>query len=166
VSSDQPTETPPGFASRPVTAADEAVLLALFGAVRAGELHLNGWEPSLRDRMLRTQFEAQRRGYREEFPAAVERLILHAGIPIGWVIVDASGRDLHGIDIGLLPEHQSKGVGTHVIRALQQEAAAEGRRMIITVQRFNVRARALYERLGFRSTSETDTHVVMEWRQA
>jgi hypothetical protein len=51
VSSDQPTNIgPPGFASRPVTAADEAVLLALFGAMRAGELHLDGWEPALRAR--------------------------------------------------------------------------------------------------------------------
>ena len=84
MSSDPPTDIgPPGFASRPVTAADEAVLLALFGAVRAGELHLDGWEPALRDQMLRTQFDAQRRGYREEFPAASERLILHSGAAAG-----------------------------------------------------------------------------------
>ena len=74
-------------------------------------------------------------------------------------------RDLHGIDIGLLPEHQSKGLGTHVIRALQHEAAAVGRCMVITVQRFNVRARHSTQAPGFRSTRETDTHVVMEWRQ-
>jgi ribosomal protein S18 acetylase RimI-like enzyme len=149
-----------------VGAGDEAVFLALFSAVRAGELYLDGWEPALRDQVLRSQFEAQRRGYRDEFPAADERLILRAGIAIGWVIVDASGRDLHGIDIGLLPEYQGKGVGTHVIRALQLEAAAGGRRMVLTVQRFNVRARALYERLGFQVTRETDIHIVMEWRRA
>lgn len=156
---------PSGLATRPMAAGDEALFQALVSAVRARELHVDGWEPALRDQVLRSQFDAQRRAYRDEFPAADERLILHAGIAIGWVIVDTSGRDLHGIDIGLLPEYQSHGVGTHVIRGLQHEAAVEGRRMVLTVQRLNVRARALYERLGFRVIRETDIHIVMEWRQ-
>jgi hypothetical protein len=36
--------------------------------------------------------------------------------------------------------------------------------MIITVQRRNVRAHALYVRLGFEDVSQTDFYTIMEWR--
>jgi GNAT superfamily N-acetyltransferase len=142
---------------------DEAVFFDLFSLVRGAELQLDGWDPLLRDKMLRSQFEAQRYGYREQYPAADTRLILRDGAPIGWVIVDRSGRDLHGIDIALRPDEQSRGVGTQIIRQLQDEAAAGQRAMMITVQRFNPRAMALYARLGFRAIRESDLHVIMEW---
>ena len=124
------------------------------------------WEPDLRDRMLRMQFEAQRHAYRGEFPHAETRLILRDGLPIGWVIVDRSGRELHGIDIALLPDQQRQGVGTRVIQSLQAEAAAASRAMVITVQRRNFRALSLYRRLGFRAIRDTEAHIVMEWRHA
>ena len=145
--------------------ADEVALFELYTAVRAEELGMRGWDAELRNQMLRFQFEAQRRGYREQFPGADERLILRDGSPIGWIIVDRSGTELRGIDLALLPEERNKGVGTRVIRTLQEEAAAESRPMVLSVLTHNVRAFGLYVRLGFRVTSETDTHTVMEWRR-
>jgi ribosomal protein S18 acetylase RimI-like enzyme len=150
--------------SRDVEPADDSIVFELYSSVRAEELHLDGLEPALRDRILRAQFEAQRSGYREQFPAAGERLILRDGVPIGWVVVDRSGIALRCIDIGFRAEERSKGMGTQVIRALQQEAAADRRPMVLTVQRSNVRARALYTLLGFQATKETELHIVMEWR--
>ena len=150
---------------RDVSDGEDTALFDLFKAVRSEELQLAGWEPAARDHMLRLQFEAQRHGYRAEYPAADERLIVRGGVPIGWVIVDRTGPHLHGIDIALLADQRSSGLGTRIIRALQEEAAASGRPMVITVQRFNVRALALYERLGFRVVRETDVHIVMEWRR-
>jgi ribosomal protein S18 acetylase RimI-like enzyme len=144
---------------------DDAALFQIYTAVRAEELGMGEWDPELRNQVLRLQFEAQRRGYRDRFPAADERLILRKGSPIGWVIVDRSGRELHGIDIALLAEERSRGIGTSVIRALQEEAAAASRPMMITVQRLNVRALGLYVRLGFQVIRETDLHMVMEWRR-
>ena|ERR1700681_4177713 len=145
--------------------ADEAALFQLYTAVRADELGMQGWDPELRNQLLRFQFEAQGRGYREQFPAADERLILRDGSPVGWIIVERSGTELRGIDMALLSEERNKGVGTRVIRALQEEAAAESRAMVLSVLTLNVRALALYVRLGFRVISTTDTHTVMEWRR-
>ncbi len=150
---------------RDLQAGDEAALFQLFAAVRGEELGMERWEPELRDRMLRIQFDAQRRSYREEFPHADERLILRDGLPIGWVIVDKSRPELHGVDIALLVDARQQGIGTRVIQALQEEAAAEDRPMGITVQRGNVRALALYRRLGFRAIRDTGAHFVMEWRR-
>jgi ribosomal protein S18 acetylase RimI-like enzyme len=145
--------------------AEEVALFRLYTAVRAEELGMQDWEPELRHQMLRLQFEAQRRGYREQFPAADECLILRDGSPVGWTIVDRSGPALHAIDIGLLSGERNRGVGTRVIRGLQQEAAAGNRPMVLSVLTLNVRALGLYVRLGFRAIGETDTHTIMEWRR-
>jgi ribosomal protein S18 acetylase RimI-like enzyme len=143
--------------------ADEAALFQLYTTVRADELEMQGWDPELRNQILRFQFEAQRRGYREQFPAADERVILRDGSPVGWIVVDRSGAELNGIDLALLLEERNKGVGTRVIRGLQQEAAAENRPMVLSVLTLNLRALGLYVRLGFRVISKTDTHTIMEW---
>ena len=144
---------------------DEPTYFALYAAVRARELQIDALDATTRTSLLHSQFEAQRRGYRDQFPAADERLIVRDGVPIGWVIVDRSGDSLHGIDIGLLPDEQGRGAGTGIIRALQDEAASSERPMTISVQRFNARALALYDRLGFRRTAETPLHVMMMWRR-
>ncbi len=125
---------------------------------------MESWASEVREQILRIQFAAQFRAYREEFPHADERLILLDGVPIGWVIVDRSGDELHGIDIAVLAEARRQAIGLRVIRALQGEAAAGQRPMLITVLRQNVRALALYDRLGFHAIRATEVHIVMEWR--
>jgi ribosomal protein S18 acetylase RimI-like enzyme len=144
---------------------DEAALLQLFFCVRSEELSMEGWDPALRTRMLRFQFEAQRRGYREQWPDADARLILRDGSPVGWVIVDRSGPVLRCVDVAIVSEARNTGLGTRLFRALQEEAATAGRPVALTVLRTNVRARALYVRLGFRVIRETDLHALMEWRR-
>jgi ribosomal protein S18 acetylase RimI-like enzyme len=144
---------------------DEGVLFQLFTTVRGEELRMDHWDPDLRTQMLRLQFEAQRRGYREQWPAVCERLILCDGSPVGWLIVDRSGLVMRGIDIALVPDARNSGVGTRVVRALQAEVARSAGTFVIEVLRSNVRARALYDRLGFIVTGETDLHTLMEWRQ-
>ena len=161
----EPDPTTGTLAFKTIGPDDEVVFFEIYSVVRAAELHLAAWDAASRAAVLRAQFEAQRRGYRDQYPDADERLILRDGAPVGWVIVDRSGTDLHGIDMALRPDEQGRGAGTAIIRSLQEEAASSGRSMTITVQRFNVRALALYLRLGFRATRETDLHIVMEWNR-
>jgi|SRR5450755_3121375 ribosomal protein S18 acetylase RimI-like enzyme len=146
----------------PVSTNDET-LFALYSAVRSDELGMQRWDPSLRDQILGTQYEGQLRGYREQYPGAEWRLILRNGLPVGWVVVDRSGRALHGIDIALIASERSHGLGSQVIRELQSQAATEKRPFVITVQRTNDRAIALYVRLGFRVTGQSESHTFMEW---
>jgi ribosomal protein S18 acetylase RimI-like enzyme len=144
---------------------DEAVLFQLFTAVRSEELGMRHWDQELRNRMLGFQFEAQRRGYREQWPDADTRLILRDGSPVGWLIVSRGGAVARAIDLAIVPDARNAGIGARVCLALQGEAAAAGRPLVISVLRSNVRARALYVRLGFRVTGETDLHTLMEWRR-
>jgi ribosomal protein S18 acetylase RimI-like enzyme len=145
---------------------DDAALFQLFTEVRSEELRMEQWDPEPRSQLLRVQFEAQRRGYREQCPGAHARLILCDGSPAGWVIVDRSGPVIHCVDIAIVSGARNAGIGTWVFRGLQEEAAAGARPLVITVLRSNVRARSLYVRLGFRVIRETDLHTLMEWRPA
>jgi ribosomal protein S18 acetylase RimI-like enzyme len=145
---------------------DEAAWYELHAAIRAQELGMESWEPALRTGILRQQLDAQRQSYRERFPDAEEQLILRGGTPIGWLIVDRSASEVRCIDIALLPAARGQGIGTLIIRDLQQEAAIDDRPMLLEVLRENARARALYERLGFQAMGGSDTHVSMEWHAA
>ena len=145
---------------------DEAVWYELHAAIRAEELAMETWDPALRTQILRQQLDAQRQSCRERYPDADERLILRGDTPIGWVVVDRGGSELRIIDIALVPEARRHGIGTLIVRDLQQQAAIDERPMRLEVLRGNVRARALYERLGFRTTGETDTHTSMAWHAA
>lgn len=151
---------------RELRADDEPSLFRLYSAVRSEELGIEGWPPGERDRILRIQFEAQRRGYRAQFPGLDERLIVRGELPIGWVIVDGSdARTLRGIDIALLAEARRQGIGTRVMQQLQEEAAAGHRPFVIVVERRNARALAFHRRLGFHAIEETEVHTMMEWRR-
>jgi ribosomal protein S18 acetylase RimI-like enzyme len=78
-------------------------------------------------------------------------------------------RELAGIQ--LLPAHQGHGLGTHLIEQFLVDARDRGLPARLRVQRNNLRARQLYERLGFVVVDAADGvddpadgDVLMEWR--
>ena len=144
---------------------EEPVLFELFSAVRSGELGMADWDAQLRDQILRMQFTAQRRSYYEQYPGMVERFILRDGAPIGWMMIDDSGGALRCVDLAIMPAERRKGVAIGTLRALQEEAAATDRPLVLSVLRMNAAALALYDRLGFRPVGGNDSHVCLEWRQ-
>ncbi len=62
----------------------------------------------------------------------------------------------------ILPEHQNRGVGTHLIRGVLQHAKREQPPVRLGVLRVN-KAQRLYRRLGFLAVDQTETHIKMEW---
>jgi ribosomal protein S18 acetylase RimI-like enzyme len=62
--------------------------------------------------------------------------------------------------IEILPEFQSKGIGTTVIRLVQDSAHSRGKPVALQVFKVNP-ARQLYSRLGFQTVGETATHYQM-----
>jgi len=79
------------------------------------------------------------------------------GTPIGVLDVQEETDHTYLSRIELLPEHQSRGIGSAVIRDL----LAGGRPVRLHVFAANARARELYERLGFRVEAEQDGRVAM-----
>lgn len=82
-------------------------------------------------------------------------------IAVGRLYVDRWTREIRIMDIALLPEHRGAGIGTRLLRELQEEARAAGKALSIHVEKFNPALR-LYERLGFRAREDKGVYLLME----
>ncbi|TDD58763.1 GNAT family N-acetyltransferase [Kribbella antibiotica] len=86
------------------------------------------------------------------------------GRPAGRLRVARTAASIELCGIQLAPSIQNQGIGTAIIRALQEEAAARGVALDLGVERTNPNARRLYERLGFRKYAEDDREDKLRWR--
>jgi ribosomal protein S18 acetylase RimI-like enzyme len=148
---------------RPATAADRELLLAIFAATREQELAALGWGEEQRRAFVAQQFGFQDAHYRRAHPHASFDVVEVGGRPAGRQYVDRSRDEIRIVDVSLLPEFRGRGVGTQLLTALQDEAAATGRCVRLQVGSFNAGARRLYERLGFRVATAGDVYIAMEW---
>lgn len=119
-------------------------------------------EPARRQLVL-MQFEAQAAGYAAEWPGHAHDIVTLAGAPVGQQRVHRGAEALHLIDISLGAASRGRGLGTALLRALQDEAAARGLPLRLAVMQGNPAAR-LYARLGFVPVGDRGLHTEMEWR--
>lgn len=152
------------IALRPVSPDDEAFLRALHASTRADELDMTGWSEQERAAFLDFQFRAQRDDYARRFPGAEHSIVLVRGEPAGRVWAHEGDGELRLLDISLLPDHQGRGVGTAVLRSLQDRARDAGLPLRHTVLTSNSGALRLYQRLGFEIVDSTPTHHLMRWQ--
>jgi GNAT superfamily N-acetyltransferase len=151
------------ISARPVTAGDDDILLDIYKSSRGDDLRGLGWAEDRISEFLGMQYEAQQKFYEREYKLAADEIVLWHGQPAGRLIVERREHEIRLIDLGLLPEHRNHGVGTFLIRQLQDEARRERKPLRLQIIRFN-RAVKLLERSGFVRTSETGTHFQMEWK--
>jgi ribosomal protein S18 acetylase RimI-like enzyme len=136
----------------------------LYGHTREEELAVTGWTREQKDAFLDHQFGAQTEYYRRHMPAARWRIIVADGADAGRLVLDERTGDHRIVDITLLPEFRGRGIGSDLLRSLQQRAGDAGCVLSIHVERHNP-ARLLYERLGFRPAGgEGPVYQLMEWR--
>jgi ribosomal protein S18 acetylase RimI-like enzyme len=109
------------------------------------------------------QFDAQRRHYAAQFPAAAHDLVLVDGEPAGRLYVDRDESAILVVDIALLPEQRGRGIGTALLTGLLADADAAGKTVSVHVERGNP-ARRLYERLGFVAVADLGIYVRLERR--
>lgn len=84
-------------------------------------------------------------------------------VRVGRLRVVRSDGAIELAGIQLLPGFKNRGIGTAVINRLQEEAAGRGCPLDLDVEKDNPRARALYHRLGFAVTGETEREFRMRW---
>jgi len=153
-----------GATLRDARAEDAEFLFHVFVHSRASVLaQLDRRDPAW-DALLRMQFRAQGHAHRAHFPGARFDVIERDATPIGRLIVDRRARAIHVVDIALLPEHRSRGIGTSLLHELLAEATANGQLVTLRVDRENP-ARSLYRRLGFATVSEDEIYAAMAWSQ-
>ena len=148
---------------RPVTAADEAFLLSVYGSTRAEEMKQVPWSAEQKEAVVKMQYAAQRQHYAATFPQASHDIIYAHDTPVGRLYVDRSGDKVQILDITVLPEHRGRGVGEAVLRRLLEEAGASGKAVAIYVESFNPSLR-FFERLGFQKEREEGFQFLMKWQ--
>ncbi len=149
----------PIAALRPATPDDEAFLRALHASTRE-DLAAVGWDAATRNAVLRLQFDAQDRSWRAVHPSADVDVVLVDDAPVGRLVADRSGAEVHVVDVALSPDHRGRGIGTALLTGLLADADAQGRAVVLAVDRGSP-ARRLYERLGFRVVGEDDVRLAL-----
>ncbi|MDQ6833072.1 MAG: GNAT family N-acetyltransferase, partial [Chloroflexota bacterium] len=111
---------------RPACAEDTSFLYALYTSTRAAELALVDWGAAQQAAFLTMQFTAQERYYRTVYADAERRIILVNDHPVGRMDVERQPCVILLMGFVLLPEYRGRGIGSHVLRALLDEAARAG----------------------------------------
>lgn len=148
---------------RPVTTDDEPFLISVYGSTRLEELALTNWDDAQRSAFVKMQFAAQQAHYRQTYPNAEHLIILLDGKPVGRLYAAEIEAEIRIVDLTVLPEHRSAGVGTPIIQQLKEEAAAIEKPLRIYVESFNPSQR-LFERLGFVKVDESGYSYLLAWR--
>jgi ribosomal protein S18 acetylase RimI-like enzyme len=149
-------------ALRPVTDHDRDFLVELYGSTRDAELSQVAWAEGQLEAFVRMQFDAQDAEYRMHNPAGSFDVIEVGGVRAGRLYVDHRSGDIRIVDISLAPAFRGLGVGTRVLRTLQDQAAATDCKLSIHVEIHNPAAE-LYLRLGFAVVDERGVYRRMEW---
>jgi ribosomal protein S18 acetylase RimI-like enzyme len=149
-------------ALRPVEVGDDEFLFDLYRATR-DDIDGAGLDEDGRRALLAMQYAAQKESYRSEYPNADHYIVLFDEKPVGRYMVERRDSELRGIDLAIIPEFRTLGIGTSVIRDAFRECAETNRRFVFHVLKSN-RAMRLYLDLGCVVAGETATHYRMEWK--
>lgn len=145
-------------------------------AHRLGEIHVFGWRYAYRgivpDRELFVDRNVGRsvEMWTQRLQGECGTLVFDDGLVKGFVIQGAARDDdaagCHEVmAIYVEPPFVREGVGSRLLAAAEERAAAEGRRLMkIWVLEANPRARAFYERNGYRP--DGTSKVIPEWNGA
>ena len=108
--------------------------------------------------------DEQREMHERRFSSQDFRVIQMSGTDVGIMAVVRQPDCVRVNQIFILPEYQEKGIGTACMKHVIEDAAVLNLPVRLRVLKVNHRAIAFYQRSGFRSTGENDTHVLMERR--
>lgn len=141
-----------GITRRPAGPDDMEFLYTLFEAALGP--HLVASNGPWRQREERARF------FETSDPADHEVVELD-GRPVGCLKVRWLLDEVRLDRVFVLPAHQNRGIGSRLVEEILAEARARALPVRLRVLVVNP-ARSLYERLGFTTTGESDTHVLME----
>lgn len=156
-------ETRGAISLRPVQDDDELFLLQVFASTREPEQRSVKWEADEWEAFIQLQYRAQKAHYIAHFPTSEHHIILFDAEPVGRIWIRHAVDEIRLIDIAILPRQRNHGIGTHLIRSLQDDARTACVPLRHSVELENPRARKLYERLGFAAIKTRGLHTLMEW---
>ena len=153
----------PTIALRPAQEDDLLLLRRIYASTRQQELATAGWSDAQREWFVGMQFDLQVRAFAQAHPEANWQVVVCDDQPVGRLIVDRSAISVRLVDIALLPDYRNAGIGSEMLRRLQDEATLAGKPIVLHVASSNP-ARTLYQRLGFFVSAWDDVYLEMHWR--
>lgn len=147
---------------RPVDLAeDEDFLVKLYRSTR-DDLEMIPLDDATKNLLIQTQYSAQKQHYAAQYPNTAHDIILLDSEKAGRLMIERDDKKILGVDLAILPEYRSLGIGTVIIEDLLKEATQTNRIFVLHVVKTNVAVR-LYRRLGIEVTKDTGTHFRMEF---
>ena len=150
---------------RPAELTDETFLETVYAETRRGELVVLNWSREQENDFFKMQFRLQNQSYKMQFPNADYSVVELNKIPIGCLIVERAGK-IRLVNIALLPEFRSRGIGELLLKQLQAEAQTADKPLTLNVLKTNDRAVNLYKRCGFAVTGSDEFYLAMQWQKS
>jgi ribosomal protein S18 acetylase RimI-like enzyme len=147
---------------RPATHEDEPFLRDVYASTRASELALLPWSETQKRAFCDQQFDAQIADYRRIFRETEDLVIGLGATRIGRILKALTPNELILLDFAILPEHRNRGVGSALLRRMQDEARTAKVPMVLHVE-LHSPAVGLYRRHGFVVTGEDSLRFAMKW---
>lgn len=147
---------------RPVTEEDHEFLLRAYAAGRETELAIFPFDDAQKRAFCEQQLDAQTAYYREKYPQATHEVILLDGEPVGRMYVNRGEKLILILDFAVLVAHRKQGIGTHIVKSLQAEAASSGKRVGVEVETFNP-SQSFFRELGFKLVDSNEMSLYFEW---
>lgn len=158
-----------GLTLRAASRDDLPLLARLYAAFRMPELLLAPWSAAEKQAFVNDQFRLQHVHLVRHFPRADYWIVERDGAAIGRLYLDRARAEWRVLDILLEPAAQGTGIGTALLRWVQDRAVAAGAgaaAVALQVTFNNPRAQALYRRLGFEDVADPDgngLNLPMRW---
>jgi ribosomal protein S18 acetylase RimI-like enzyme len=148
---------------RPITESDDDIrfLFQVFASTRAEEMAVTGWSKEQVDQFLGMQFNLQHTQYMRNYKNPTFDIILYNEAQAGRLYIDRGKKEIRIVDLALLPEFRSRGIGTKILNALITEADSKNLALGLHVEHNNP-AMSLYKRLGFIQKGDTGVYLFME----
>jgi ribosomal protein S18 acetylase RimI-like enzyme len=140
---------------------DDDFLRELYFASR-GDLEGAVLPEDLKRNLLLMQYQAQSIAYTQQYPKASHEIVELDGQAIGRMMIDRRKEFICAVDISIIPERRSHGIGTTLLRRVMEECAEKNLPCTLQVLITNP-ARRLYERLGFRIVDNDGVRFSMTW---
>lgn len=103
----------------------------------------------------------QREFFSRYFQTIEFQIIVVKDKNIGTIAFSRNEKSIIIDEIQILPEYQSKGIGTLIFSDIIANAQKEKIKIILRVLKVNYMAQKFYNRLGFEKVGDTETHFLL-----
>ena len=146
---------------RPVEEKDEIFIETVYRSTREEELSFTNWGEPQKQAFISMQSKAQLAEYKTNYPGASFQIIIYKKKNAGRFYTWENENEIRLIDIALLPQYRSKGIGTFLLGELIKKSNRVQKKISLHVDPVNP-ALQFYLRLGFVHIKNNGRYYFME----